>query len=66
MDEIPDSSDKIRYAAELLLNATRRSVEHCTQHAMAPGYISLAYLIDFRMIKLYLLPMLANMEVVLQ
>ena len=24
--------------------------------AQAPGYISLAYLIDFRMIKLYLLP----------
>ena len=35
---------------------TRRSVEHCTPHPMATGYISLAYLIDFRMIKLYLLP----------
>ena len=28
---------------------------------MAPGYISLAYLIDFRMIKLYLLPILLTM-----
>ena len=27
---------------------------------MVPGHISLAYLIDFRMIKLYLLPMLAK------
>ena len=27
-----------------------------TRTPMAPGYISLAYFIDFRMIKLYLLP----------
>ena len=35
---------------------TRRSVEHCTLHPMAPHYISLAYLIYFRMIKIYLIP----------
>ena len=37
----------------LHLLITRLSVEHCT---MVPSYISLAYLIDFRMIKFYLLP----------
>ena len=44
----------------LFAEITRHSVEHCTCTTMAPGYISLAYLIDFRMIKLYRLPMLAK------
>ena len=39
---------------------TRRSVEHSTPTPMAPRYISLAYLIYFRMIKFYPLPMLAE------
>ena len=34
-------------------NNTRRSAEHCTLHADGAR---LAYFIDFRMIKLYLLP----------
>ena len=42
-----------------LFNA-RRSVEHSTPHADGAPYISLAYLIYFRMIKFYLLPMLAK------
>ena len=37
---------------------TKRSVMHSTSHADGALYISLAYLIYFRMIKFYLLPML--------